>query len=167
MEELRGIILGTGNYKRITSGNTVSISTDLLDSFNGKYFKKLAPSKDIYYSYLSKLDKLNNNDKLDSKEYSLMKKAIISKYIESYYKTRLENLDIYDLLIMMEKKFGKDIILVSNEDIKEVSPRRLIADYIELKTRIYTPEIEVIDGSIKKINPKRYMKELNKEINRI
>ena len=84
---------------------------------------------------------------------------IEEEYIKSYYETRLKNLDVKELLNTLYSKFGSNIILFCH--------RRLIADYIELKTGIYIPEVSVDDnGNIIKNLPIRYKKRLLKQINK-
>ena len=58
-----------------------------------------------------------------------------------------------------------DIILLCYEEPGEFCHRRLVADYLELMTGIYIPEISIDDsGNITRINPKRYKDRLKKII---
>lgn len=160
---MNDIILGTGNYNNIKRGNTVSITGDGGNAWGyyGLSYKKLAPRLITYNAYASKLQELYNlkDDLLNYRE------QIENEYIESYYETRLKNLDVKELLYTLKEKFGKEIILLCHEDINEFCHRRLIADYIELKTGIYIPEVSVSeDGIVKKLNPIRYKNRLNKII---
>jgi len=103
---------------------------------------------------------------LNLKEYNSFRKQIEDEYIASYYETRLKDLDIAELLKILENKFGDNIILLCHEPIDEFCHRRLIADYIELQTGIYIPEVKVTeDGLIKKLTPIRYKKRLREIIN--
>ena len=62
-----------------------------------------------------------------------------------------------------EKKYGTRIILLCHEPIDEFCHRRIFADYIELKTGIYIPEILIDeDKKIKKIEPIRYKNRIKK-----
>ena len=71
------------------------------------------------------------------------------------------------MLNTLYSKFGSNIILLCHENIKEFCHRRLIADYIEIKTGIYIPEVSVDDnGNIIKELPIRYKKRLLKQINK-
>lgn len=52
-----------------------------------------------------------------------------------------------------------------HEEINEFCHRRLIADYIEIKTGLYIPEISVDqNGVVKKLTPIRYKNRLEKVI---
>lgn len=65
----------------------------------------------------------------------------------------------------MESKFGDKIILLCHEPIDEFCHRRLVADYIELVTGIYIPEVKVTDeGIVKKLTPIRYKNRLKRVI---
>ena len=161
------IILGTGNYENIKSGNTVSVTGDGGNAWGyfGPSYKKLAPKLVTYTPYHEKLEKLQSlkNDVLKFKEYMEYRKIIEDEYIKSYYDIRLKNLDIEELLNTFYNKFGSDIILLCHEPVDEFCHRRLIADYIELNTGIYIPEIKQDkNGDIKKINPIRYKERLKK-----
>lgn len=159
------IILGTGNYKNVRSGNTVSLTGDGGNAWGyyGPSYKKLAPKLITYTPYAEKYEELLKlkEDALKIQEYYRFKKQIEDEYILSYYETRLKDLDIYELLETLESKFGSNIILLCHEEINEFCHRRLIADYIELKTGIYIPEVMVdSNGIIKKLSPIRYKNRL-------
>ena len=167
MVDIKDIILGTGNYNNVRSGNTVSITGDGGNAWGyfGPSYKKLAPKLVTYTPYHEKLEKLQSlkNDVLKFKEYMEYRKIIEDEYIKSYYDIRLKNLDIEELLNTFYNKFGSDIILLCHEPVDEFCHRRLIADYIELNTGIYIPEIKQDkNGDIKKINPIRYKERLKK-----
>ena len=66
---------------------------------------------------------------------------------------------------MLKEKFREKIILLCHEEITEFCHRRLIADYIELETGIYIPEISIENNKVKKLTPIRYKKRLIKLIN--
>ena len=71
------------------------------------------------------------------------------------------------MLYILNEKFGNEIILLCHESINEFCHRRLIADYIELETGIYIPEISVsLEGKIKKLSPIRYKNRLKEVINK-
>jgi len=137
---MKNIILGTSCYENAKSGNLVSISGDAGYSkgYFGASYKKLAPSLKLYEYYK------NNPDNLSDLE-------IIEYYINEYYIHRLENIDIYNLLNILKEKFKEDIILLcheqpSNQNIISKTyfcHRRLLADYIELKTGLFIPEISI------------------------
>ena len=168
MDNLSNIIIGTGSYSNVKSGNTVSITGDGGNAWGyfGPSYKKLAPKLVTYLPYaknLEELEKLKNNI-YKYKEYLEYRKYIEDEYIKSYYDIRLKELDVKELLYILREKFGNNIILLCHESVDEFCHRRLVADYIELETGIYIPEL-VIDNSnnIKKISPIRYKNRL-KEI---
>lgn len=169
--DISNIIIGTGNYSNVKSGNTVSVTGDGGNAWKyyGQAYKKLAPRLVTYNPYAEKYQELliMKQDVLRLKEYLNYRYLIEEEYIKSYYATRLKNLDIIDLLNTLYSKFGSNIILLCHEDIKEFCHRRLIADYIEIKTGIYIPEVSVDDnGNVKKELPIRYKKRLLKLINK-
>ena len=155
-EDAKKIILGTGSYEDVKCGNTVSVTGDGGNAWNyfGPAYKKLAPKLVTYVPYSEKYKKL-----LELKKDLLMKQ----EYIKSYYDIRLKDLDVNELLMTLKNKFGENIILLCHEPVNEFCHRRLIADYIELKTGIYIPEVSVSnDGTIKKLEPIRYKNRLQK-----
>ena len=161
---MENIILGTGNYYDVKSGNTVSITGDGGNAcgYYGPAYKKLAPKLVTYTPYAEKLDELNKL-KEDLNKYKQYRKEIEDEYIESYYDIRLKNLNVNELLEILNKKFGNNIILLCHEPVDEFCHRRLVADYIELKTGMYIPEVKVDEnGNIKKLVPIRYKDRLKK-----
>ena len=161
MNDLSNVILGTGNYYDVKSGNTVSITGDGGNAWGyyGPAYKKLAPKLVTYTPYAEKLRELQKlkEDALKLKEYLAFRKQIEDEYIQSYYEIRLKNLDIKDLLNTLNKEFGNNIILLCHEKVDEFCHRRLIADYIEIKTGIYIPEVSVDEqGNVKKLLPISY-----------
>ena len=165
--EISKIILGTGNYQNIKSGNTVSITGDGGNAWGyyGPSYKKLAPRLNTYTKYAKgyeKLQELKKESRLD--EYLKLRKEIEDEYIKEYYETRLKDLNIMELLIYFKEKYGEEIIFLCHEEIEEFCHRRVFADYIELETGIYVPEVSVDEvGKVKKIMPIRYKNRL-KEI---
>lgn len=158
---LKNVILGTGRYCDVKSGNTLSISGDggSLAEYSGPSYKKLAPKLATYTTYSEKLNELNNlkKDVLRIKEYLEYKRQIEYEYIKSYYDIRLKGMDIGELLYILKEKFGEDIILLCYEDSSSFCHRRLIADYIEIETGIYIPEVSVDEkGNVKKLIPNSY-----------
>lgn len=154
---MKNIILGTSYYENAKSGNLVSISGDA--GYSKGYFrasyKKLAPSLKLYEYYK------NNPDNLSDLE------------IIEYYIHRLEKINIYNLLNILKEKFKKDIILLcheqpSNQNIISKTyfcHRRLLADYIELKTGLFIPEISIDEnGNIHEIKQPDYKPLLKKTI---
>lgn len=169
--DISKIILGTGNYNNVKTGNTVSVTGDGGNAWGyyGQSYKKLAPRLVTYLAYTEKYEELLKlkQEVLDIKECVDLRKRIEDEYINSYYETRLKDLDVNKLLYELRDKFGEHIILLCHEDIKEFCHRRLIADYIELKTGIYIPEVKVDEkGVVKKLKPIRYKDRLNKVINK-
>lgn len=170
-QNLSKIILGTGNYASVKSGNTLSVTGDGGNAWGyfGPAYKKLTPKLFTYLPYAEKYQKLIElrSDALRVKEYLELRRQIEDEYIESYYNLRLKNLNVEELLITLYNKFGDNIILLCHEPVEEFCHIRLLADYIELKTGIYIPEIITEEnGYIKKINPIRYKNRLNKIMTR-
>ena len=169
--DLSKVILGTGNYSSVLSGNTVSVTGDGGNAwcYFGNAYKKLAPKLVTYLPYAEKYEQLQKlkKDALKIKEYYLFRKKIEDEYIQSYYDIRLKDLDVLELLKILYDKYGDNIILLCHEPIDEFCHRRLIADYIELKTGIYIPEISVDENSqVKKILPIRYKNRLKAVIDK-
>lgn len=165
MADIKDIILGTGNYNNVKCGNTVSITGDGGNAWGylGPSYKKLAPRLKTYLNYANKYQELLKiKDKI---EYKRFRKGIEDEYIKSYYETRLKELDVYELLDTLYNRFGSNIILLCHEDITEFCHRRLVADYIELKTGIYIPEVSMEGSKIKKIQPIRYKNRIKEYIN--
>lgn len=167
MQNLSKVILGTGNYYDVKSGNTVSVTGDGGNAWGyfGQAYKKLAPNLVTYTPYSEKLEELERlkKDITKVKEYLEFRKQIEDEYIRSYYDIKLKDLDAKELLYILNEKFGNDIILLCHEPIDEFCHRRLIADYIELETGIYIPEVNVDEqGNVKKLVPIRYKNRLKK-----
>lgn len=159
--EIRNIILGTSNYTNVRNLNTVSITGDGGNAWGyfGPSYKKLAPRLITYTPYSEKL-KILNTLKDNILEYQEYRKLIEEEYIRSYYETRLKDLDIYSLLKELKNRFGENIVLLCHEPIDEFCHRRLFADYIELLTGVYIPEIKETENGIIYENPIRYKKSL-------
>lgn len=165
------IILGTGSYSSVKCGNTVSVTGDGGNAWGyfGPAYKKLAPKLVTYVPYAEKYEELQKlkEDALKLKEYLDFRKQIEDEYIKSYYDIRLKDLDALELLNTLYDRFGDNIILLCHEPVEEFCHRRLIADYIELETGIYIPEVSVeANGKIKKHLPIRYKNRLKKVMNR-
>ncbi len=163
------VILGTGSYNNVKGGNTVSVTCDGGNAWGyyGPSYKKLAPRLVTYIPYSEKYEYLLElkKDASKLKEYIQLRKQIEDEYIASYYEIRLKDLNIEELFYTLESKFNDTIILLCHEPIDEFCHRRLIADYIEIKTGIYIPEVQVdTDGIVTKLNPIRYKNRLRKVI---
>ncbi len=160
MTDYKQVIIGTGSYDTVKSGNTVSITGDGGHAWNyfGPSYKKLAPRLVTYREYAKTLSYLEDlKEKITPQEYQYLKSQNELGYIKSYYETRLKNLNAYYLLEILQEKFGSQIILLCHEPVNEFCHRRLVADYIYLQTGIYIQEIEVInDGNIIKKEPISY-----------
>ena len=167
MENLSNIVIGTGSYETVKRGNTVSVTGDGGHAWGyiGPAYKKLAPRLVTYEPYAEKLKTLLELKKLLEikkditimKQYQEYRKQIEDEYIKSYYELRLKGLDAKELLKTLKEKFGYYIILLCHEPVDEFCHRRLIADYIELETGIYIPEISVdANGKVKKLVPISY-----------
>ncbi len=161
------VILGTGNYDNVKTGNTVSVTGDGGNAWGyyGSSYKKLAPRLVTYIPYVEKCKELSKN-KGKLLEYDKERRIIEDEYIKSFYDIRLRNLNVMELLSILREKFGDNIILLCHEPLEEFCHRRLIADYIELKTGIYIPEISVSEtGIVKKLQPIRYKNRLKQIMN--
>ena len=161
------IILGTGSYSTVLSGNTVSVTGDGGNAWEyyGNAYKKLAPKLVTYTPYAERLKKLYElkEDITKVKEYLEYRRFIEDEYIKSYYEIRLKDLNVEELFNILYEKFGKDIILLCHEPVDEFCHRRLIADYIELTSGIYIPEISVDKNyNIKELKPISYKERLSK-----
>lgn len=155
--DIKKIIIGTGSYDTVKSGNCVSVTGDGGNAwgFYGQSYKKLAPKLITYIPYAEGYEELKKIN--DKSSYTEFRKKIEDEYIRGYYETRLKDLDIYDLLSSLYNRFGDNIILLCHESIDEFCHRRLIADYIELKTGIIIPEVVVdTDGNIREVVPISY-----------
>ncbi len=164
MIKYKEIILGTGNYKNVKTGNRVSVTGDGGNAWGyfGPAYKPLAPRLVTYIPYAEQMKNLKKEN-YKVKKYLELKEQIENEYIKSYYELRLKDLDIKELLYTLNNKFGKDIILLCHEDVHEFCHRRLIADYIELLTGIYIPEVSIDEnGKIEKMSPIRYKEKLKK-----
>ncbi len=171
MTDLSKVILGTGNYYDVKSGNTVSVTGDGGNAWGyfGPAYKKLSPKLATYTPYAEKLEELQKLKKEVSKlkEYIEFRRQIEDEYIRSYYDIRLKDLDVKELLYTLNEKFGNDIILLCHEPIDEFCHRRISADYIELETWIYIPEVSIDEqGNVKKIVPIRYKNRLKEVMNK-
>ena len=163
--DIKKIIIGTGSYDTVKSGNCVSVTGDGGNAwgFYGQAYKKLAPRLKTYLPYAEDYEELKKIK--DNSSYIELKKEIEDKYINSYYETRLKDLDVYDLLSTLYNKYGDNIILLCHEPIDEFCHRRLIADYIELKTGIIIPEVIVDEeNNIREVVPINYKDRLRKVI---
>ena len=147
--EVKRIILGTGSYDTVKFGNTVSITGDGGNAWNyfGPAYKKLAPRLMTYLLYADALKDLEKiKDSIPLEEYTKKKRKIEFTYIKSYYETRLRNLDMEDFLKTLEAKFGTNIIFLCHEPVNEFCHRRVLADYIELQTGVYIPEVKIMSN---------------------
>ena len=147
--EVKRIILGTGSYDTVKFGNTVSITGDGGNAWNyfGPAYKKLAPRLMTYLLYADALKDLEKiKDSIPLEEYTKKKREIEFTYIKSYYETRLKNLEMEDFLKTLEAKFGTNIIFLCHEPVNEFCHRRVLADYIELQTGVYIPEVKIMSN---------------------
>lgn len=141
------IIKGTSCYQNAKSGNLVSITGDGGNAWNfyGNAYKKMAPSLKLWQYYDSNPDNLSEND-------------LIDYYIKEFYELRLKKQNPYELLNILNSKYGEEIILLCHEipgaelNIEHFCHRRLYADWIELQTGIMIPELYIDEkGNITKI----------------
>lgn len=147
--EVKRIILGTGSYDTVKFGNTVSITGDGGNAWNyfGPAYKKLAPRLMTYLLYADALKDLEKiKDSIPLEEYTKKKRKIEFTYIKSYYETRLRNLEMEDFLKTLEAKFGTNIIFLCHEPVNEFCHRRVLANYIELQTGVYIPEVKIMSN---------------------
>lgn len=156
------IILGTGSYENIKSGNTLSIDRNGGRDFgyNGHAFTGLVPPQEIKEEYERKMAEIASI-RGDLKK---LKEIATKEYIKMYYETKLSERNPEELLFYLQEKFGNRIILLSKDKID----RRIITDYIETETGIFIPEIMTNEeGVITLISPNpRYKYTLYKEMKR-
>lgn len=168
--DVKRVIRGTGSYDNIKYGNTVSITGDGGHAWGyyGPAYKKLAPLLMTYLPYAGALQNLEaSKSTLTVEQYQVTKKQIEYAYIKSYYETRLKDLDIKSFLSILEHNFGPHIILLCHEPVSEFCHRRVLADFIELKTGVYIPELKILtsdEETYKK--PLSYKKELGRIMKR-
>jgi uncharacterized protein (DUF488 family) len=158
----KSVIIGTGSYDNVVSGNRVSITGDGGSAwgFFGNKYLKLAPRLVTYEPYAQGLEDIKKL-KADTMIINELRRRLENEYIQSYYLLRLKDLDVFKLLETLYMKFGDNIILLCHEPVWEFCHRRLVADYIEMKTGIEIPEISVSeDGIVKKLTPIRYFDRL-------
>lgn len=164
--EVKRIILGTGSYDTVKFGNTVSITGDGGNAWNyfGPAYKKLAPRLMTYLLYADALKDLEKiKDSIPIEEYTKKKRKIEFTYIKSYYETRLKNLEMEDFLKTLEAKFGTNIIFLCHEPVNEFCHRRVLADYIELQTGVYIPEVKIMSNDELTLKrPLNYKQELKR-----
>ena len=165
------VILGTSSYDGIKQGNTVSITGDGGNAWGyyGPAYKKLAPRLVTYTPYAEKYEELLKlkEDALKLNDYIELRRQIEDEYISSYYETRLKDLDIEELLYTLQVIAITLNGLKCHEPIDEFCHRRLVADFIELKTGVYIPELNVdSNGIVKKLIPIRYKDRLRKVMDR-
>lgn len=97
----------------------------------------------------------------DQNPDNLTEDKLIDWYIKGFYKLRLMNLNPFIFLNTLNEKFSNEIILLchelSNSELNKehFCHRRLLADWIELETRIIIPEIS-IDENAKTIQEEIY-----------
>ena len=164
--DVKRIILGTGSYDTVKFGNTVSITGDGGNAWNyfGPAYKKLAPRLMTYLLYADALKDLEKiKDSIPIEEYTKKKRKIEFTYIKSYYETRLKNLEMEDFLKTLEAKFGTNIIFLCHEPVNEFCHRRVLADYIELQTGVYIPEVKIMSNDELTLKqPLNYKQELKR-----
>ena len=150
------ILIGTGSFSNLERGNVVSISSM---ETNYPTFHKLVP-RDI--SYQNKIKRLKRvREEVVNLPYL---KELEDDFIKDYYQSVLKHLYIEGLMKEMRNRFGEEIILATEEDADEFNHRRIFADYLELETGVYIPEVVTKTDSIQKIQPVRYKKRLRKII---
>ena len=90
MIDVSKIILGTGNYYDVKSGNTVSVTGDGGNAWGyyGSSYKKLAPKLVTYIPYATKYEELLKlkEDVNKVKEYLEYRKQIEDEYITGLLK---------------------------------------------------------------------------------
>lgn len=127
---MKNIILGTSCYENANLGNLVSVTGDGGNAwgFYGDAYKKLAPSWDLYTTWRDNPENLTQDE-------------LINFYIKEYFEHRLMNLDVQELLQELNETFGDQIILLCHELPGDFCHRRLIADFIELESGLFIPEL--------------------------
>ena len=139
------IILGTGSYSNVKSGNTVSITGDGGNAWGyfGPSYKKMSPKLYLWQYY-------------DQNPEHLSEEELIDWYINEFYNLRLKGLKANDLLATLKERFGENIVLLCHElpgleiNKEHFCHRRLLANWIELETGIIIPEVSIdLHGNVK------------------
>jgi len=150
------ILIGTGSFSNLERGNVVSISSM---ETNYPTFQKLVPRDISYQDEIKRLKRVR--EEVVNLPYL---KELEDDFIKDYYQSVLKHLYIEGLMKEMRNRFGEEIILATEEDADEFNHRRIFADYLELETGVYIPEVVTKTDSIQKIQPVRYKKRLRKII---
>ena len=153
---MNSILLGTGSFSNLEEGNIVSIST--METEYPTFFK-LVPKGRSYREAIEELKRIK-----EEVIYLASVKKMEDELISNYYHQVLKKLYIIGLMKEMKNRFGEGIIFASEEMPDEFNYRRIFADYIELETGVYVPEVSTIQGKVKKMVPTRYKKRLRKII---
>ena len=157
---MENTIIGTSSTNSVHSGNIVSIDINDKNSF-----KKLTPPQETYSKYREQIEDLEEikDDLQRLKAYLLIKDQMEYDFIKNYYESCLKDLYLHGLMCELHNRYGDNIVLTSNEETSEFSHRRVFADYYEMETGIYIPEIYTDQkGYVKRINPIRYKRKIYK-----
>lgn len=125
----------TGSHENCKVANTLSIYSDANKSsgYDGRVIKKLAPKESWWQIWHDQIGVLSEEENLRF-------------YVESYYETVLKTLDPSEITC----KFRDGDILLSDEEPDQLSPRHLVAAWLELFYGIDVREVLVMsDGKIK------------------
>ncbi len=110
MTNLNNVILGTGNYYDVKSGNTVSVTGDGRKAWGyfGLAYRKLAPKLVTYTPYAEKYEELLKlkEDINKVQQYLKYRKQIEDEYIRSYYDILFENKTKINWLITVYSNFS-------------------------------------------------------------
>lgn len=150
------ILIGTGSFSNLERGNVVSITSMETDY---PTFQKLVPRDIAYQEEIKRLKRVR--EEVVNLSYL---KELEDDFIKDYYHKVLKHLYIEGLMKEMRNRFGEEIILATEEAADEFNHRRIFADYLELETGVYVPEVVTKTDSIQKIQPVRYKKRLRKVI---
>ena len=92
----------------------------------------------------------------DQNPDNLSEDELIDWYMKEFYNLRLKSLNPYELMDILNQKFGNNIIFLCHElpgveiNKEHFCHRRLLADWMELETGILIPELSIDeDGNIK------------------
>ena len=154
-EDFKHIILGTGSIYNVETGNKVYVS-----KHNEAYTRLIPDDKDLLAYKELLMNLLIDNNQIMS--YLEKKDLIQEEFVKTYYKSKLQNLNLRHTLDELYNRYGDNIILVTDELIDLANYRRIIADYFEMLTDIYVPEIITKGDEIIRVNPVRYKQTLGR-----
>lgn len=132
----------TGSHENCKVTNAYFISDDMnkFGEYGGRVLEGLAPKKSWWQTWHDQRGVLSEEESLRF-------------YVESYYETVLKALDPSEII----SKFRDGDILLSDEEPDQLSPRHLVAAWLELFYGIDVREVCIMsDGKIKVLPRNKY-----------